>query len=231
MKIKYLYILIATATSLMILSCNNSENKKEGNLQSISQWYYSGINHQSYQCGLDSLNKYQGKSALFIKNETNDTNSFFVIGQSLISDSFKGKIIQLSAYLKLSDVNNLSGLWIRVDDDSLILASINSWENNFQAKGSKNWDKYILNVKIPDSAAVINYGLIISGAGNVWADHFEIKINNDSLINLSKLNPGNNQKAHSFEDENNSLAILKGLNPARNKEGMRTLSNADFEEK
>ena len=231
MKIKYLYILIATATSLMILSCNNSENKKVGNLQSISQWYYSGINYQSYQCGLDSVNKYQGKSALFIKNENNDTNSFFVIGQSLISDSFKGKIIQLSAYLKLSDVKNLSGLWIRVDNDSLILASINSWENNFQAKGNKNWDKYILNVKIPDSAAVINYGVILSGAGNVWADHFEIKINNDSLINLSKLNPGNNQKANSFEDENNSLSTLKGLNPARSKEGMRILSNADFEEK
>lgn len=230
MKTKYSYILLCLVISLTILSCNNAANKKEGNLQSIPQWYYSGINYQSYHCGLDTVNKYQGKSALFIKNETNDTNSFLVFGQSLISDSFKGKIMQLSAFLKLSDVKNLAGLWIRVDDDSLILASINSWENNFQAKGSNNWDKYILNVKIPDSAAVINYGVILSGAGNVWGDHFEIKINNDSLINLSKLNPGNNQKAHSFEDENNSLETLKGLNPTAEKKGMKTLSNADFEE-
>jgi len=231
MKIKYLHILIATAASLMILSCNNSANKNDGNLQSIPQWYYSGINYQTYHCGLDSINKFKGNSALFIKNENNDTNSFCVVGQSIISDSFKGKVIQLSAYLKLTDVKNLAGLWIRVDDDSLILASINSWENNFQAKGSKNWDKYILNVKLPDSAATINYGIILSGSGNVWADHFEIKMNNDSLINLSKLNLGNNQKAHSLEDENNSLASLKGLYPTKNKEGLKTLSNADFEEK
>jgi len=72
-------------------------------------------------------------------------------------------------------VSDWAGLWLRVDGPkSEPLAFDNMQERAI--KGDTDWTKYEIVLDVPDHAAEIAFGLLLSGKGQVWMDDLKFEV-------------------------------------------------------
>ncbi len=90
-----------------------------------------------------------------------------------------GKKIKLSGYFKIKNPTNRGQATLFV----LPFANIKDMQTyNIKHKvsiKSQDWEKYELELTIPRETIEMNYGLMIEGDGEVWADDFRFLVNND----------------------------------------------------
>lgn len=85
-----------------------------------------------------------------------------------------GKTIRFSGYIKTQDVSNYAGLWWRADVGNQPAAFANLGDS--APKGTTDWKRYELELKIPANATGIYFGPLIAGSGTAWFDDLSIEI-------------------------------------------------------
>jgi hypothetical protein len=130
-------------------------------------WHKAGTYPADYDMGSDSTTAFTGSSSGFIKSKPNP-QGFGTYMQTIDATEYRGKRVQLSAYVKSADVADWAGVWMRVDAGTTPIAFDNMQERSI--KGSQDWTQHRLVLDVGNNATAIAFGVLLTGKGTVWID-------------------------------------------------------------
>lgn len=138
---------------------------------------WSGGNTKDYDIGSDTKIFKDGKASATIKSKTQTPENFGTIVQSFSAESYLGKRVRMSAYVKTDKVTNWSGLWMRVDGEGRDNRSL-SFDNMHDRpiNGTLEWEKYEIVLDIPETSKYITFGILLNGPGQTWIDGFNFEV-------------------------------------------------------
>ncbi|MCM3715383.1 AraC family transcriptional regulator [Alkalihalobacillus oceani] len=142
----------------------------------IKGWFLSGSTPYSYEMGIDHKVYHHGRSAGYLKSlARQEVSGFATMMQEFRADAYRGKRLKLSGFLKTENVERFSGLWMRVDDASSDILQFDNMSNR-PLKDSQNWNHYAIVLDIPDTSAVISFGVLLEGKGCIWVDSLKFDV-------------------------------------------------------
>lgn len=138
-----------------------------------------------YIAGVDSLVKEQGKYSLFI--EKNTAGKSGMVGSCINSFpvNFKGKDIELTAYIKTENVSPFAAIVIQVTDKNG-KEYTNDLRHIQAVRGTTGWEKYSYKVHLNNNAAEIAIVPNLRGDGKVWFDNLKLYVGGVPYASIKK---------------------------------------------
>lgn len=158
----------------------------QGNNQLPKGWYTPN-KPSEYEVGIDNSTFEHGHACAFIKSKSPTGKSFGNLMQTISAENYLGKRLRLSGYIKSKDVEQWCGMWMRVDGEESQLQFDNMF--NRQIKGTTDWTKYEIVLDVPENSKTINYGVLLTGQGEVWFDNFQLE-EVDKSVPVTNMNNG-----------------------------------------
>lgn len=140
-------------------------HKKED--KKLKPWFLNGSHPNEYDYGIDDEITYDGKRSAFVRSKVDETNGFGGLMQSFKADRYRGKRMKYSAGVKCKEVENWSGLWMRVDKNRGETLRFDNMEDR-AIEGTKEWERYQVVLDVPEEAKGICFGILVAGKGQVW---------------------------------------------------------------
>ncbi|MFC7686274.1 helix-turn-helix transcriptional regulator [Ureibacillus sp. GCM10028918] len=147
------------------------KNKEESYMdRPIKGWMLSGSDPFNYEMGVDREIVHQGKASGYLKSKTVlEADHFATMMQQFKAENYHNKRIRLSGFLKTKDVDVFSSMWMRVDNVNGDIIQFDNMSNR-PIQGTTNWNLYSIVLDVPEESALISFGIILSGRGQVWVD-------------------------------------------------------------
>lgn len=149
-------------------------------------WIKAGNKPDSYIIGLDKSVFKSGDKSVFIESNKNKIEGFGTVMQTCDANNYLGKKIKMTGYIKTENVNDWSGMWLRIDPKSGKNPLGFDNMQNRSLKGTTDWTKCEIVLDVPNSSATLNYGALISGTGKIWFDNVSIEIIGESSANTTE---------------------------------------------
>ncbi len=216
MKKANLLVMLFIST-LMFLSCGNDESKTNNSTKSIFElpkgWRIRGDAPEKYEMGIDKGAGQSGKNAATIKSIDESISGFGTLLQNCLPDSFLGKRVKMSGYVKTKEVANWAGLWLRIDTKTVAYRvgfdNMHDGKTDRSIKGTTDWKKYEIVLDVPHNACNLAYGALIDGTGQIWFDNLKFE-----AVDITIPTTG----------------VPMGLDSAQNVSHLKEPYNLDFEE-
>ncbi|QPQ31222.1 helix-turn-helix transcriptional regulator [Lysinibacillus sp. JNUCC 51] len=164
------------------------KNKEESIMEEkIKGWFISGSHPYNYEIGIDQENVHQGKAAGYLKSKTvQDQDEFATMMQQFKANEFRNKRVKLSGFIKTENVKQFTGLWMRVDNASEDILQFDNMSDR-PILGTNSWNRYSIVLDVPENSAIISFGILLTGKGEVWLDglRFEVVDNNTPTTHIS----------------------------------------------
>lgn len=138
-------------------------------------WFPAGSNPKDYKMTVDRTVAHSGKSSALLKSVAQKPGGFGTLMQTCKADAFRGKRVRMSSYARSQDVKLWAGLWMRVDGPRGEPLGFDNMQDR-AIKGTSDWKKYEIVLDVPESAQDIAFGLLLTGAGQVWMDELAFAI-------------------------------------------------------
>lgn len=133
-------------------------------------WEFSASAPQIYQADLDHSVFHGGKSSGSIKTVgAASAKSFAVLSQKIRAVNFRGRRWEMRGFIRTQDVAGWAGMWMRIDSRQGETLEFDNMQNR-PIHGTTGWTAYSVKLNVPESADTINFGLLLSGAGEAWLD-------------------------------------------------------------
>jgi hypothetical protein len=116
---------------------------------------------------------HSGHWSVRLQRDTHSAGTFSVITLKLPID-FQGSMVELHGFLRLKDVSDSAGLWLREDADGRMLSLENMQSQ--QVKGSREWTEYRITLPVDSQAQELYFGVLESGTGTLWADDLQLLV-------------------------------------------------------
>ncbi|GAA3644134.1 hypothetical protein [Flavivirga jejuensis] len=149
--------------------------------QTIKGWLLAGSKPDSYEIGVVK-NKERGTNVAFMKSIDSEINGFGTIMQNFEPGKFLDKKVKLTCYIKSKNIKKWAGMWLRIDGVGKKSLGFDNMQNR-PIKGTTDWTKYEIILKVPKEATNIAYGVLTSGTGEVLIDDFKFEIVSDDHKN------------------------------------------------
>jgi len=156
-------------------------------------WYWS-YGATGYQFSIDTTIFESGKQSLKIQNLSAPATSFGSGVQTIPLDLIRGKHVRIGYWVKTDRVsgtgtNPYATIYWRVADAAgKNLAFMGGPSTG--ATGTRDWTFYQFDSDVSSSAATVNLGFILSGAGTAWFDNIQLQIDGQPLVEGSAPNTG-----------------------------------------
>ena len=98
--------------------------------------------------------------------------------ESFAADAYRGKRVRVSGYLRSADAAS-AAFWLRVDGPGGMQAFDNMGSRALT--GTRDWTAFAIVLDVPADARTLNTGLLLVGAGTVWADDLRIDVVDPSV--------------------------------------------------
>ena len=206
--------LILFCCLFFFISCQISE---KNNIYNFGFEKYDKVSYKPLDwidCGkgsdisIDPSTVFEGNYSL--KIEKSDVSGFGCYAYT-IPVNFEGNEIGLTAFLKLQNVNNgFAGISLQIDGDEGVLEHDNMMDKNLH--GTSDWEKYAIDLKLPDNATKIHIGAYLTGEGNIWVDDFKLRIDNKDINQISPKSKTTKPEFDFSEDSGVNLENLGEVN-------------------
>ncbi|MFK7784518.1 MAG: hypothetical protein AB8B56_05375 [Crocinitomicaceae bacterium] len=138
----------------------------------IKGWFLAGNSPESYEIGVESNN---GDKVAYLKSTKNVKKGFGTLMQQFVPKDYRGKRVKLTASIKSEEVIDWAGMWMRVDGaDDKVLSFDNMQDRPIV--GTTEWKECEIILDVPKESEMLAYGVLLSGAGNVWIDQFKFEV-------------------------------------------------------
>ncbi|QJC50185.1 helix-turn-helix transcriptional regulator [Paenibacillus albicereus] len=136
----------------------------------LKGWFLSGSHPHQYRISLDRSTIHQGSSSGQLESlgET-DPGGFATLMQQFRADTFRGKRMRLSGFVRTRGASGFCGLWMRVDNAAEDVLQFDNM-NDRPLAGDLDWNHYSIVLDVPEESAVISLGVLLYGPGRVWLD-------------------------------------------------------------
>ena len=139
-----------------------------------SGWLLAGSKPANYRIGVDKAMIHEGLPSAYLLSAVPTTDGFGTLMQSIDAANYAGKRVRLRTSIKSQDVGEWAGMWMRVDKGPTAVAFDNM--QNRAIKGTQAWSTYDVVLDVPEDATGISFGILLSGAGEVWVNHVTFEI-------------------------------------------------------
>lgn len=86
-----------------------------------------------------------------------------------------GRTVQLDGELKTENVTGWAGMWIRADGEEKPNLVFDNMHKR-GPRGTEDWARHSLEVKLPRDTKWLNIGLVLNGPGTLWADDLHLRV-------------------------------------------------------
>jgi hypothetical protein len=190
-KIMLFTIIIAVAMATKL----NAQNK--GNYKNILDWSYWQTEPKKYEMNFERNPEFSNQNIFTIKSVKNKINGFATLMKSIKSDSFKGKTVKMTGYMKSENVKSWAGLWMRVDYYTADVLAFDNMQKR-AVKGTTDWVKYEIVLFVPLEATSISYGVLLGETGQIWFKDIVLEVVDDTVPETGSIK-GREHKVISFE--------------------------------
>ncbi len=90
-----------------------------------------------------------------------------------------GQMIRFQGEIRAQNVQQWTGMWLRADDDDTITLLFDNMAQRPIA-GTTAWATYAIEAQLPSATTWLNYGIVLAGAGTVWASNFRLMVWQDN---------------------------------------------------
>lgn len=148
----------------------------------IKGWFKSGSAADKFDISLDhSITHLSNQSAHLYSTEVDILeDEFGTIMQQFKANSFIGKRVKFSAFIKTDLTDGRCGLWMRIDSKYFDMLAFDNMRDRMITE-STDWNFYSCVLDVPEKADIINIGILLLGHGDVWVDSCQFKV-----VNLSE---------------------------------------------
>jgi hypothetical protein len=204
-------IVLTLILVLAIVSKSNAQKKEYS-----SEWSYRQDASNSYELGLDNNSEGLSQNSYTIKSIKSKIVGFGNIMKTIKSDSYLGKTVKMTGYVKNENVKSWAGLWMRVDYYTAVVLAFDNMQNR-AIKGTNDWTKYEVVLFVPVDATSISYGVLLDGTGQIWFKDIVLEVVDDSVPETGS-NKGHDKKTISFEKRAKAIGdeIKKITNDEKN---------------
>lgn len=140
-----------------------------------SNWVLVGQISATYSVGTDDKTVHGGDFSLGIVGIDTSRLRFSGVGQFIKADSYRGKRVRLSAWIRQSNlVGTSAGLWMRIDGPGATLGF-----DNFSSRpqlGTSDWHQVEVILDVPPSAIGIAFGALMSARGELFVDDMSFEV-------------------------------------------------------
>jgi hypothetical protein len=160
----------------------------------------------------DNTVAHSGHWSVRLQRDAQSAGTFSVLTGSLPVD-FQGSTIQLRGYMRLKDISDVAGLWIRQDADGQMLSLENMSAQ--QVKGTRDWAQYTVTLPVNPNARQLLFGVLFSGTGTLWADDLELLVDGKPITEAPSLpaTPARPELLADHEFDSGSKINLDSLTP------------------
>ncbi len=137
-------------------------------------WFVAGSKPQNYSVTTDTSTTYAGKASVALTATAASPSGFVTVMQQFLADNYKGQRVRFSGYVKSDSVGGWAGLWMRIDQGSLV-AGFDNMQNR-PVQGSTDWTPYSVVLDIPNGATGVSLGILLDGTGTVWMSSVKFEV-------------------------------------------------------
>jgi hypothetical protein len=126
-----------------------------------------------YDGGHDPSVRHVDGRTIVLRATSETTAAFGILSEAIPVDSYRGKRVRVSGYLRSADTASGS-FWLRVDGPS----GAESFDNMHDRAlmGTNDWTPFAIVLDVPADAKVLVGGLLLQGHGTIWADDVRIDV-------------------------------------------------------
>ena len=151
-------------------------------------WHTSGSKPGSYSMGLDENRSPDNSRPATIESVDKLINGFGTLMRNIPADSFRGKKVRMSGFMRSEHVERWAGFWLRIDcageerytADDKRKGEFDNMSNR-SVKGTTGWKEYEVVLYVHPTASNIAFGALLNGTGQVWFDKVKLEIVADDV--------------------------------------------------
>jgi hypothetical protein len=132
-------------------------------------WIKAGGNPGDYDAGVDPKIAFTGASSGFIRSVVPNPQTFGTYMQMVDATEYRGKRVRMTAQMKTDNVQDWSGLWLRIDTATRPGASFDNMQNR-PVKGTNDWMPISIVLDVDRQATAMAFGVLLAGRGAAWVD-------------------------------------------------------------
>ncbi len=123
----------------------------------------------THESGVDTRGL-QGRSSAFLRSTVADASVLATLRQTIKADDYRGKHLRFSGEVKVEQVEQQAGLYIRTNrrDERLRPENV--------VQGTHNWMRYEATVPVAEDAPFIRFGLVLYGKGQIWLTNAQLEV-------------------------------------------------------
>ncbi len=137
--------------------------------------------------GLTTTEHKSGTTAAYLSGAFQQQLGTYVLTQTIRADDYRGKRVQLTAWVKPRNVTNTinSGLWMRVDGPGLTLQFDNM--NRRVVSGYGDWRQVSVVLDVPTRAIGIAFGALFQASNTLLVDDMQLKIVDSTVTSTNTM--------------------------------------------
>jgi hypothetical protein len=159
---------------------------------------------------VDETIVHAGRRSARLERNAASSDMFSTITKAVPAD-FRGTRIEWRGFLRTEDVTEFTGLWLREDGLSGVVAFDNMQRR--QIKGTHDWTEYSITLPLAPEARHIFFGVLIAGTGKVWADDLQLLVDGKPVWEAPKVEQVKTILDTDHEFDAGSKIDLAGLSP------------------
>jgi len=133
----------------------------------------SGSHWQDYTSGIDEIGPQSGLKSGYLKAQVPEPQGYADLRQAIQAKNYLGKSVRLSADIKIIDVEDHAGLYLRVIDPLMTKSPEVRQQVTFQ--GTQDWTHYETQSEVLTDSVFILFGISLSGKGQVWVTNVQLE--------------------------------------------------------
>jgi hypothetical protein len=130
-------------------------------------WFKAGKSPKDYESAIDREVVYNDKPSASLKSIVEKPAGFGTLMQMSKADTFRGKRVRFSGYIRSKDITESAGMWLRIDGPKGEPLGFDNMEKR-PIKGTTEWKKYEIVLEVPGNAKELAFGLLLAGPGQIW---------------------------------------------------------------
>jgi hypothetical protein len=138
-------------------------------------WIAAGSKPKDYNMSVDRTVAHGGEASASLKCVALKPGGFGTLMQTCKADAFRGKRVRMSGYVRSQNVTDWAGLWLRIDGARGEPLGFDNMQQR-PIKGTGDWKKCEIVLDVPESAAEIAFGLLLTGPGQAWMDDLAFEV-------------------------------------------------------
>ena len=132
-------------------------------------WFKMGNTPQDYDVGTDEAVKRSGAASAYVRHRVPMPRGFGTLMQTFTAESYRGKRVRLSGYLRGEKIRRAGGVWMRIDGPDP-QKPLRFDDTQRRVTPNSEWVRIDIVLDVPPEAMSINFGLLLEGEGQVWLD-------------------------------------------------------------